>query len=437
MKRIIISAFAITLLNAACTSEKETPKVVTISGEELFSKVKKFVSLGEHRTGTPVDSATSAWLKSELDSIGAKTEFVEFSLTQFFFESGKLKIEEKNLELFPVWPVKEGLNLSVTSKVLDGDKLSKIKDAKGKLIFTRLKDAHGSSNPKITEQINAFIKEGAKGVIAVTENNTGEIVALNTYENLAPWNAPVYLLAPKDTSVVLEAISKKTEVASEVTGNLKEVKARNILAKIGTGKQYVVVSTPISGWYTTGGERGPGIAVWLGLAKWASQNASKFPDYTFVFTGHSGHELDILGARAFVAKAAPKPDETKLWIHLGAAVAVREWAEENGKWILTDSVDSKRGVYYSESVATAFEKSFEKIKAKKSKGTELNKDTVKAGGEGSLFQKQGYKNLVSIAYAHRYHHVKTDNQEATSPTILLELEQALEDFITKQITPAQ
>lgn len=434
MKHLLTPAIALALLATACTHEEEKKETTPISGDVLYEKVKKFVAIGEHRTGTPTDSLTGEWLKSEFDSIGVKSEFVEYPLQQFFFESGSLLVGEQSADVFPVWPVKEGLVLSQTALAVDGDKLTKISDAKGKLIFTRLKDSHGSSSPKVVAQIDPFIKAGAKGVIAVTENNTGEIVALNTFKDQQPWEAPVYLVAPKDTATVLTAIEKKTSIQVDVKGVLKPAKGRNVLAKIGSGKQHVVISTPISGWFRTGGERGPGIAIWLGLAKWANEVKDKYPDYTFVFTGHAGHELNIYGAYVFVDKAAPKPDQTKLWIHLGAGVAVRDWVEKEGTWVLTDSVDSKRNFYYAESVAPAFEKAFANVKAKKVKGTKENKATVKPGGEGALFQEKGYTNLASLAYSHRFHHVKSDDETATSPALLAELEQALEQFITEQIT---
>lgn len=433
MNKILLTISGIALLASSC-SQNTSKTALSDEGEELYSKVKQFVAIGEHRTGTAGDSATSAWLKKELDSIGAKTEFTEFSLKQFFFESGQLTVDNKKADVFPVWPVKEGLSLSQTKEVVDGDHLTSPADAKGKLILTRLQKAHGATNPEIAKQINAFIDAGAAGVLAVTLNNTGEIQALNTFKGLKPWNAPVYHLAPKDTSIVLDAIAKKTALAVDVKGSVKDVTARNIVGKIGSGKKYVVISTPISGWFTTGGERGPGIAEWLGLAKWAAQNTSKYPDYTFVFTGNSGHELSILGAEVFVDKTAPKPEETELWIHLGAGVAVKSWNQENNNWTLADTVDSKRYIYYSSSVAEAFEKAFADVKAKKVKGTEENKTTVKAGGEGGLYQEKGYKNLVSLAYSHRLHHVRSDDAKATSPELLEDLYKALVSFVETKIS---
>jgi len=433
MRKIFITSIALAFIVFSCTQHENEQQENSNDGNVLFETVKTFVKLGEHRTATATDSATSAWLKSELDSIGATTQYTEFPVSQFFFNEGKLLYDDKSIEVFPVWPVKEGLHLSVSGIVVDDRKLKNISDVKGKLVLTHLQHVHGASNPLIVAQIDTFIKAGAIGVLAIPENNTGEIIALNTFENQKPWNAPVYEIAPKDTAIIYKAISDNKPVRIEIKGEVKNVTARNILAKIGSGKQYVVISTPISGWFRTGGERGPGIAIWLGLAKWAKENISQFPDYTFIFTGNSGHELNILGASAFLDKAAPKPEETKLWIHLGAAVAVKEWKEENGKWVLTDSVDSKRGIYYSSSLANSFETAFEHIQAKKVKGLEDNKDSIKPGGEGALYHEHGYNKLVSIAYAHRLHHVKTDDENTTSPELLLELEKALENFISLEL----
>lgn len=436
MKKILITAGLLGMLSAACTHKQEESAYKS-SGEELYKTVQHFVHLGEHRTASAGDLATSAWLKTQLDSLGAKTEYVEFPLSQFFFESGKLSYNNQSIDVFPVWPVKEALQLSISGIPVDGDHLKDSSSIKGKLVLTHLSHQHGASTPETTRQINAFVKAGALGVLVVPDNNTGEIVALNTFKEQLPWEVPVYEVAPKDTAVVTKAIADKNELRIEIKGTVEKVTGRSILAKIGTGKQHVVISTPISGWFRTGGERGPGIAVWLELAKWAHANESLFKDYTFVFIGNSGHELDNLGARVFVDKAAPKPNDTRLWIHLGAAVAVRDWTEENGTWTLIDSVDSKRNIYYSASVAESFEKSFQAIKAKKEKGTEENKETVKPGGEAIVYKNHGYTNLVSIAYAHRLHHVKTDDEQTTSPALLLELEQALQAFIALELTAKQ
>jgi hypothetical protein len=433
MKKIVFVTGLLALLGTACT-HTENEQEYKSSGQDLYKTVQHFVSLGEHRTASAGDLSTSAWLKAELDSLGAKTEYIEFPLSQFFFEEGKLNYDNQSVDVFPVWPVKEGLQLSLSGIVINGDHLKDSSAIKGKLVFTHLKNQHGASTPATAAQINAFIKRGAIGVLVVPNNNTGEIVALNTFKDQQAWEVPVYEIAPKDTALIGQSIAAHKEVHIEIKGEVKQVTARSVLGKIGTGSQQVVISTPISGWFRTGGERGPGIAIWLDLAKWAHANLSTYKDYTFIFVGNSGHELNNLGAKVFVDQVAPKPQDTRLWVHLGAAVAVRDWKRENGKWILTDSVDSKRSIYYSASVAESFEESFKTLKANKIKGTEKNKERIKPGGEAIIYKERGYNNLVSIAYAHRLHHVKTDDEQSTSPELLLELEQTLQQFISLELS---
>jgi hypothetical protein len=86
-----IRILLISILGSSCTT---TPKEY-LSGEALYNTVEKYVSLGEHRTGTSVDLATSAWLEDELRSVGYEVNYTSFTLRQFFltlFHFGMLTI---------------------------------------------------------------------------------------------------------------------------------------------------------------------------------------------------------------------------------------------------------------------------------------------------------------------------------------------------------
>lgn len=434
MKTLLLSIVKTAALSATCVlhsfaQSEYRPQASYLSGQELYATVQKFVAIGEHRTGTSVDLATSQWLKEELDKAGLKTEFTPFTLNQFFFESGKITLGKNAAEAFPLWPVNPAVNQSAQEILTDGDNEKNLQNVKGKLVLTRLPAPGGGLTDAAIKQLTKFIDAGAKGIIAVTQNSTGEIAAHNTNESVKPWKIPVWQVAPKDTALFKSAIAQALSINVEIKGASKDVTARNVVGRIGSGPQSIIISTPISGWFTCGGERGPGIAAWLALAKWVGQNVKSYPQYTFIFTGNSGHELDGEGAKIFVDKIAPKPQETKLWIHLGAAIAVKSWNVENGKYTLSEAVDGKRTIYYDESVAPAFEAAFANMEARKYKGTEANRATMKPGGEGQLYASRGYTKLVSFAYAHRYHHVKTDDARYTSPQLLEEITGALKKFL--------
>jgi hypothetical protein len=101
--------------------------------------------------------------------------------------------------------------------------------------------------------------------------------------------------------------------------------AANVLGRLirRADAEWIVVSTPSSGWFTCAGERGPGVAILLALAEWAS---SRPGDLNYLFVANSGHELDFLGARLLHdAHLAPPPEKTRAWLHLGASIATPPW----------------------------------------------------------------------------------------------------------------
>jgi hypothetical protein len=48
------------------------------NGEQLYQTVEKYVDLGNHRTGSPGDSATIEWLSSTLTGYGYDVELYNF-----------------------------------------------------------------------------------------------------------------------------------------------------------------------------------------------------------------------------------------------------------------------------------------------------------------------------------------------------------------------
>ena len=117
------------------------------------------------------------------------------------------------------------------------------------------------------------------------------------------------------------------------------------LARLSRGaSRTLVVSTPRSGWFTCAGERGPGIAVWLHLARWAAANL-KTVDLEFLAT--SGHEYENVGGATYLRAMAPKPDRVALWLHLGANVAARDW-HELAQLVPLPGADSQRLLMVSE-----------------------------------------------------------------------------------------
>jgi hypothetical protein len=397
-----------------CSCNKSVP-----NGDELYGYVEKFVSLGEHRTTTPADTATSYWLKQKLDSLGFETHYLTFPVRQFFVNNASVLSDNNKIEAFPLWWANDSTLSEVSGSIAD-IRYSAGKQLKGKVALLNFPGHGGQTTPAIISRLDSLIGLGVAAIIAVTENETGQIVAYNTKKDQKPWKVPVVLIAPKDTLALQESARLSKTVVVSIKGEYRHVQARNVYGTIGHGNKYIVISTPISGWFTCGGERGPGIAVWLALAKWVAENK---PSYTFVFTGNSGHELDFEGARQFLEKAAPAPGNTHLWIHFGAGVATVQWKSSAQGLKRTGTLDTLRHFFYNQAVAETFTQAFANTPAQKV----LVKDNP--GGELVLAARKGYPRFVSIANAHPFFHVPTDDASSTSPQILEETAQFFIHFL--------
>src|SRR5690606_28667790 len=114
----------------------------------------------------------------------------------------------------------------------------------------------------------------------------------------------------------IDAMADAGEPATlTITGPGGTRTGKNTIARYGAEGPWVIVSTPQSGWFTCGGERGPGIAMSRALSAWAIRQ--KLP-VRWLFIATSGHEWVDHGARIFHETQAPTPNETALWWHLGA-----------------------------------------------------------------------------------------------------------------------
>jgi len=416
--KIILKVFLLLGLTQTLWAQN-TPGDEIFNGDKLFNDVKQYVNFGVHRTATNGDNATSAWLKNKLDGFGFRTEYLYFPVKQYFLESAALKINNSIVDVFPLWPVATA-NVTLNAELVDADKHKQ--PVSGKIAVIRLKkeDRKYIDRLEKLDRFNDLIAQHASAIVLIVDNDAGEIAALNTQPK-ASWKIPVVQIAPKDTLQLVEG----ARVSLQIKGKLKDVQARNVIAKIGSGKQTVIVSTPISGWFTCGGERGPGIAIFNAIAKWVS--VAK-PPYTFVFVANSSHELeDHRGTHVFIDKKAPKPSDVRLWVHLGASFAINGYQKSATSIKKLETVDPKRKVYYSSNLENTMHQAFDRKPI-----TQLGNVAL---GELSVAAKYGYAKYFGFVGAdfNPFFHTPVDNETATSPEILEETALMIRDAIQLEL----
>lgn len=280
-----------------------------MTGEFLFNDVKAYSALGEHRTAGKTDRDTSAWLARQLEGFGFTSKLVPFRVRQFQFDSARLTANGRSIPCFPLWLPRAIGPTPLRATIARGT-------AKDCVAIARFPKG-GAITPAHRAVIQPLIDARAAAIIGVTPSESGELVALNSTADAEPWPVPILLVGPPEEMNLRGA----TEVAISIQGRDEpRAEAFETIGEIGTGKKRIVISTPSSGWFHCAGERGPGIAMWLALARWSSHRESSVR-YTFVAS--SGHELGEQGMHSFLAGPAPRPDEVGAWLHLGASIAAR------------------------------------------------------------------------------------------------------------------
>jgi hypothetical protein len=394
------------------------------SGDALYRDLVAYCELGDHRTGTDVDIATSSWLADELRAAGLETDLEPYTLQQFFIERVALEVGGIPLTAFPLWwpratgpePITAPITI-VGGQVPDRAVTGRI--ARVTLPFgVIVRSASVFPGSGIAERLLPVAEAGAAAIVAITEHPTGDIMALNAMAGLEQWPVPIVLVGSRAKGVLDVAALRGDRASLLLRGHLEpRATAYEVVGRLDRGSRRIVVSTPSSGWFRCAGERGPGIALWLAVARWAAQHES---DTSYTFVASSGHELDGIGIRHFVEQLAPVPEDVTCWLHLGAGIATWDHeATEQGVRRLDRPYPLRRLQTTSPSIAELLEPHFQNLPGLRPSVTS------RPAGETRLMAERGYRTF-GFSGGSWYHHMPGDLPDrVTGPEILEPVGQAL------------
>jgi hypothetical protein len=179
----------------------------------------------------------------------------------------------------------------------------------------------------------------------------------------------------------------------------------------------------MSGWFSCAGERGTGLAIWLGLARWAATRRS---ETSFVFVTTSGHELNYLGAHSFLhagKDGPPAPAQTRLWFHIGANIATHDWLVHSlGRLWPLPGVRSERLLFGTPDMMGILRAAFQG-----QPGLELPRVGTKETtiGETQNVLKADYTRVAGISGGSVFHHTPADHPFVTAPELLAPVARSL------------
>ncbi|PAL24636.1 MULTISPECIES: hypothetical protein [unclassified Sphingopyxis] len=393
----------------------------------LFADVQSYAEAGNKQSGGAGDRWTADWTAKRLFSAGFEVDRQTFDVPWFEASHCELTLGDHTIPL-----VAQPLAVETGEAGLAAPlRLAEIPERlDGAIAVVRLPFRRWSSlvDRAVREPLADALARGANGVILITTGPTGEALLLNVPAGHPVSDKPLALLAPRLAAPVIEAARHGAAAKLALRGRGGIRAAQNIIGRrVRSGRPWLVVSTPRSGWTDCAGERGPGIAMWLALAGWMPR---AFPQHSLLFLCNSGHEYENLGASHIADKVGPAPGETAFWFHLGANAAARDYQEMPGRLLPLPSADPYRFLMTSPEFVTCAREIF-----KGQPGLEMAYPSAEGtAGELSEVIKAGYVRHAGIFGAHRHHHAVTDDLSTVTPDPLAATARGVRDLLSAVVS---
>lgn len=282
--------------------------------EELFDLVATYEAFGRHRTGSPVDHATAEWFTDELRSFGltVRAESVPF---RGWEADATVEIGGAAIECLAVPYEWEGSIDTTNVAIIDLDA------------------GLGGDISVIVEPVRQARAAGFDAVVCATRHPSGLLRAINRPLGAEATNVPVFLVAGDQLAVLQSSVVRVRASARTVDATTTNLIADNGTTQPARTQPRLMVTTPLTGWFTCAGERGTGVAVLLDVV------TRLVDDVALLVVATGGHELGCFGAHEWVADrmngtATPAPAIGSI-LHIGASVAVDSAVSERRQLIET------------------------------------------------------------------------------------------------------
>lgn len=400
--------------------KKGRDRTINSSIERLQHDILQYDAMGVHRLGAPGAEDALDWIAGELEAAGLDVTTQEFSVDrQYDFDSGTLTFKSISIPVMPHWwPPQDSATFERTALI--------VTDNRANDEFLLLELPYDQGAYLSAAQKDAITRASAckpSAILLCIRHPSHEIFIYNVSQDDPCWPQPVILIPEKHISF-LRSVAATEEMASvRIRGEWRrKLPARNIIARTPTrsGKP-IVISTPVTSWFTSTGERAPGIACFLALAR---QALSRWKRHDITFVATSGHEVGHGGMEHFIAHEAPPPADTHAWVHLGASLACHFCASFDGDWRAHEAPEpQKRFALASDALADVVARHLSPL------GGTLVTGAPAAIGELRDVYKAGYQRFVGMVGLQQLFHTPADRAFVTGGAILAPVLGAFEAMI--------
>ncbi|MDO9455167.1 hypothetical protein, partial [Nocardioides sp.] len=272
-----------------------------VTGRALFSIVEGYSRWPLHRTGSAQEEAAVRWVEQTLRRLGATTSRWRYDYPHYDW-SASVRVGRQTIPSVPLYY--EGTGRVRTSRPF----------------VAPTNGSAAGEDPGVQAAVAAAKAAGAEvALLPVTKPATATAAA---YDGLVAFNSDPDTQDERTGVPTLVVPGRHADAIARhgadvrFTSRVRSAHATNLEGWFGTSAPVadpVVVTTPLSGWFTCAAERGPGLAFALALATDLARTTPVF------FLGNTGHELDNVGVRRYLAQELDL--SPRAVIHLGASLA--------------------------------------------------------------------------------------------------------------------
>ncbi|TRO93630.1 hypothetical protein FKB34_11905 [Glycocaulis profundi] len=395
------------------------------SHSSVARDLETYIGFGAKNAGGPGDTASGDWMARELERAGFDVQRHIVQVPALDLISAALHHGEGETAALPLYTAPLTPPQGIEGPLVRFS-FSQASQLEGAIALIDLPHGRWSTAaaPAIRSALEAAFGAGALAAVLATNGPTGDAIQLNIETDGGAASRPTVIVAPHEADSLHQLAETQGRARLIVQGRQGVRQADNIAATLrrGTGR-WLVVSTPRSGWTTCAGERGPGIAAFLALAREA---AASFPAHDLLFLCTTGHEFENHGVMEAIEAIAPQPADTDLWFHLGAGFAARDWHEAGAAGLLPlPSADPQRYLLVADGLLDLARSAFAGHA-----GLEMVYP-VSAGAAGELGEiaRAGYPRCGGMFGAHRFHHVDGDDARCVDAALVAPVIDSLREFL--------